>query len=82
MGEVGVVLDLADRIAGAPTPALLVVALIGFLLGWWVPGWVYRQALGREKEWKQRALSGTELAEKAGDRLVAGRRRRPAKREE
>jgi len=67
---------VAERIADASAPFLLALALIGGLLGWWVPGWAYRQLLQERNEWKCRALSGTELAETAGGRLMAERQRR------
>jgi hypothetical protein len=82
LGEISGVLTIAERIGSAPAQVLLALALIGFMLGWWVPGWVYRLVVQEKNEWKRRALSGTTLAETAGDRLAAERRRRRQERDD
>jgi hypothetical protein len=48
---------------------LLIVIVIGNLRQWWVPNWVYQDAVRDRDEWKQLALSGTAIAEKSANAL-------------
>lgn len=71
MGEPNSVLEILDA---AGTIGLLVVIVFGALKGWWVPGWAYKNALREIEQWKDLALTGTEIAERLVRRDVGGRR--------
>lgn len=45
--------------------ALLVVILVGGVREWWVFGWYYTEMSRERDTWKELALSGTSLAERA-----------------
>lgn len=47
------------------TLVLSLVILFGGWKRWWVFGWHYRETLAEKNEWKEIALRGTKIAEKA-----------------
>jgi hypothetical protein len=48
---------------------LLLLILIGGNRGWWVFGWHYREVAQERDAWREIALSTTNLAERAIERL-------------
>lgn len=64
---IGDLLQLADK---AGTIVILLLVLLGAVKGWWITGREHQEALKREEEWKQLALTGTKLAERAVQRPV------------
>lgn len=47
---------------GAGASFLLVLALVGVVRGWWVPGYQYRDLKREVAEWKHLALRSTDIA--------------------
>lgn len=57
--------SIVDLISNAGLVGLLVLIIVGGAKRMWVFGWVYENALAEKDEWKELALSGTTVAEKA-----------------
>lgn len=49
-----------------PAGALIVLllALVGSIKGWWVPGWQYRDVVRDRDRWMDTALRGLEVADR------------------
>lgn len=60
--SVDAILDLANKLT---VGAALLVAVIGVLRRWWVPGWLYRDVVRDRDEWKAIAMRSAHLAERA-----------------
>lgn len=68
--------DILNFASDAGVIGLLVFVLVGGAKKWWVWGWSYEELVKDRDEWKELALSGTNLAERAVD-LAAKKPRRP-----
>lgn len=62
---------LLDAISDVGLGALLIGVLIGGYRGWWVFGWIHEAIVGDLREqvtfWREQALRGTALSERAVD---------------
>lgn len=54
-------LQLAERLASAPTVVLLLLIIFAGFKEWWVWGTTYRAALADRDEWKRIAMESTGL---------------------
>ena len=54
-------LQLAERLASAPTVVLLLLIIFAGAKEWWVWGTTYRAALADRDEWKRIAMESTGL---------------------
>lgn len=57
--------ELIQVLRDAGVTGLLIFALIGGFRKWWVFGWHYSDVVKEKNEWKQLALGGTHLSERA-----------------
>jgi hypothetical protein len=55
--------QILDVVNGAGVVGLFVIFFVGLMRKWWVMGWTYNEAIEREREWRELALTGTKLAE-------------------
>lgn len=62
--------DLLDVLETGGLLGLLTLIIIGGAKEWWVYGRHYRDCLADRDEWKQMALAGTELADKAVQQTI------------
>lgn len=46
-------ISVAEKVAGLSGAALLVIALIGAMRGWWVPRWLYDMETKKADYWKE-----------------------------
>lgn len=71
-------MDLVEavlKLSQVGSTALLLLALVGAHLGWWVPGWIYRASERRSERWQQLWESQHQITSRALD--VAERERAP-----
>lgn len=46
------------------TRGFMLAAIVGFIRGWWVPGYLYRRAIKTGDRWHEIALRMTKLGER------------------
>lgn len=61
--------ELLSALSDLSTVALLILILIAGARGWWVFGWHYDEVARERDAWREIALSTTNLAERAIQRL-------------
>ena len=57
--------EIVQAVRDVGVTGLLIFALIGGFRKWWVFGWHYNDVVREKNEWKQLALGGTHLSERA-----------------
>lgn len=68
--------DIVSLASDAGIIGLLIYVLLGGARKWWVWGWTYEEAIRDRDEWKDLALSGTDLAERAVSLAAVAPKRR------
>lgn len=63
--------DIIKTIGDLGVMGLLVVLMYGGIKRWWVYGWQYSEMVADRDQWKEMALRGTELAERATNTVAA-----------
>lgn len=66
--------DVLTALSDLGTIALLLLVLVAGARGAWVFGWHYEEVVRERDAWREIALSTTNLAEKAVERLERGQR--------
>ena len=61
--------ELLGALSDLGAVAMLLLILIAGARGWWVFGWHYREVARERDAWREIALSTTNLAERAIERL-------------
>jgi len=61
--------ELLTALSDLGIVAILILILIAGARGWWVFGWHYEEVARERDAWREIALSTTNLAEKAIERL-------------
>ena len=66
--ELQPIFDYADRLG---VVAMLIVIILGGFRGWWVWGRDYKKMEQEKNDWRNLALSGTELADRLSRQQVS-----------
>lgn len=75
-GAAGVdIKTILDAVNAAGVVGLFALFVVALARKWVVMGWVYNDAVEREQEWKELALTGTKIAEHFAEKSSGGRRR-------
>lgn len=59
------VLNIGDFVRDAGLVGLMAIFIYGGIKRWWVNGWVYDQIVIDRDQWRELALKGTDLANRA-----------------